>query len=457
MPVYGNTPTSNVYNSNNQISGSSYDGAGNQTSVNGNSVAYDGENRVASVTSPPNMGGGAETMAYDGLGQRVLKTMPGGTNVYVYDAFGELAAEYSTTGQTPPCTTCYLSTDHLGSIRLVTDASTNVVARHDFLPFGEEIPAGMAERTGQWGSTTDTEQKFTGQVRDQESGMDFFNARYFAMPLGRFTSPDPGNAGADPSDPQSWNAYSYVRNGPMNAVDPSGMYLISPGDPGDWGGNPCFVYDGSCAGPGPVPPPCWNCVSGGGGGGGGGGRPSGGSAPPPPSSPPVSSYPGIGSLGSANIRYSCDLFGGCWIPVPNAYLPAPAWMFSVTKTEKLPNPTNSGTQPLQPTTLRLAWPFWQLPFPNYCGPGTGSGSPVNQVDAACQVHDLCYQNAGVTGADILNPARSAAKTAGINACGAQLCNRLTTIVPENRTENGDAFFVGLFFSVSHGSLSACIP
>ncbi len=83
-PVYGNTPTSNVYNGNNQISGSSYDGAGNQTTVNGNTVAYDGENRVASVTSPPNMGGGTETLGYDGLGERVLKAMPGGTNVYVY-------------------------------------------------------------------------------------------------------------------------------------------------------------------------------------------------------------------------------------------------------------------------------------------------------------------------------------------------------------------------------------
>ncbi len=215
-----------------------------------------------------------------------------------YDAFGELAAEYSTTGQTPPCTTCYLSTDHLGSIRLVTDASTNVVARHDFLPFGEEIPANTAGRNGQWGSTTDTEQKFTGQIRDNESGMDFFNARYFAMPLGRFTSPDPGNAGADPSDPQSWNAYSYVKNGPMNAVDPSGMYLISPGDPGDWGGNPCFVYDGSCEGPGPVPPPCWNCVSGGGGGGGGGGGNSGSSSGSMASAPfPVGSFPGGETLG----------------------------------------------------------------------------------------------------------------------------------------------------------------
>jgi len=149
--------------------------------------------------------------------------------------------------------------------------------------------------------------------------------------------------------------------------------------------------------------------------------------------------------------------GGCWIPVPNAYLPAPGWRFSVTTTEKLPIPVTNVAAPLQPTSFRLAIPFWQSPLPRYCGPGTGSGAPVNQVDAACQIHDQCYQDAGVTAADIFKPLRGAAKTGAINACDAQLCNRLTTIMPENGTENADAFFVGLFFSLSHGSTSGCIP
>ncbi|MGH9691919.1 MAG: hypothetical protein ACRD4C_12715, partial [Candidatus Acidiferrales bacterium] len=34
-------------------------------------------------------------------------------------------------------------------------------------------------------------------------------------------SPDPGNAGADPGNPQSWNMYSYVLNNPLGIVDPS--------------------------------------------------------------------------------------------------------------------------------------------------------------------------------------------------------------------------------------------
>jgi len=36
-------------------------------------------------------------------------------------------------------------------------------------------------------------------------------------------SPDPGNVGATPDAPQSWNAYSYVLNNPLTFVDPSGL------------------------------------------------------------------------------------------------------------------------------------------------------------------------------------------------------------------------------------------
>src|SRR5579884_1750448 len=64
---------------------------------------------------------------------------------------------------------------------------------------------------------------FTGQIRDSETGMDFFTARYYASAVGRFTSPDQMNLGADPTDPQSWNAYAYVRNNPLALVDPMGL------------------------------------------------------------------------------------------------------------------------------------------------------------------------------------------------------------------------------------------
>lgn len=41
---------------------------------------------------------------------------------------------------------------------------------------------------------------------------------------GRFTSPDPGNAGAVRENPQSWNMYAYVLNNPLKLVDPNGKW-----------------------------------------------------------------------------------------------------------------------------------------------------------------------------------------------------------------------------------------
>jgi len=173
----------------NQISATGYDAAGNQTAFGGYTIGYDAENRQISAqsTASPTV-----TYTYDGTNQRVMKSVAGGARtVYVHDVFGNLAAEYSS--QTPastPCTTCYLSWDHLGT-RMVTDESGNVVARHDYLPFGGEIPSGYAGRTNIWGVTDNLNPKFTGQERDAETGLDFFQARYHASAQGRFLSADP--------------------------------------------------------------------------------------------------------------------------------------------------------------------------------------------------------------------------------------------------------------------------
>jgi RHS repeat-associated protein len=239
VPLAGNTPTWNVYNGHNQISGISYDAAGNQLVANGDTLSYDAENRMVSATEPPALGGATETYVYDGNGQRVQKMGPNGTTTYVYDAFGNLAAEYGTV-TSAACTTCYLSYDHLGSVRLVTDQNANVVARHDYLPFGEEIPANTAGRNSQWGLTADVEQKFTGQIRDNETGMDYFNARYLTGALGRFNSSDPLNLGADATDPQTWNGYAYVRNNPLALVDPMGLCTF------DAEGNAVEDENGAC-------------------------------------------------------------------------------------------------------------------------------------------------------------------------------------------------------------------
>ena len=68
--------------------------------------------------------------------------------------------------------------------------------------------------------------RYTGQIRDFETGLDYFGARYYSSPLGRFTSPDPLYVEARRlADPQQINLYAYVRNNPLKFRDPTGMDL----------------------------------------------------------------------------------------------------------------------------------------------------------------------------------------------------------------------------------------
>ena len=220
-----------------ELEAESFDAAGNLTKAGVLRLEYDGENRLAKA-----VGSGSTTYEYDGLGRRVTKREAGGTlTYYVYDAFGGLAAEYLPTGPSSPAGTHYLSTDHLGSTRLVTNANGDVVSRHDYLPFGEEIPNTVGNRQSvagyAWnGSLT---QRFTGKERDAETGLDYFLARFMASAQGRFASPDPytiqlemlkgRNDGERQaildqylSSAQVWNKYSYVLNNPLAMTDPDG-------------------------------------------------------------------------------------------------------------------------------------------------------------------------------------------------------------------------------------------
>jgi RHS repeat-associated protein len=205
-------------------------GPGNLTSINGATYAYDAENRLLTST----IGGVTTAYTYDGDGRRVQKATGTSTTVYVYDAQGQLAAEYATLPTAQPCATCYLTADRLGSTRMVTDANARVQSLTDYLPFGEEIPAPLGARAAPYYPTSTlalpdgVTQKFTGKERDQETGLDYFGARYLSAAQGRFTSPDPlGILRQKMTDPQQWNMYSYTRNNPLRLLDPTGLYVTS--------------------------------------------------------------------------------------------------------------------------------------------------------------------------------------------------------------------------------------
>jgi RHS repeat-associated protein len=120
----------------------------------------------------------------------------------------------------------WLVVDHLGTPRMIVDQSgaLSTLKRHDYLPFGEELFAGAGGRTASQGYAPDgVRQQFTQKERDFETGLDSFGARYYASMQGRFTSVDPGNAGADLDKPQSWNGYAYALNNPLRFIDPDGL------------------------------------------------------------------------------------------------------------------------------------------------------------------------------------------------------------------------------------------
>jgi len=60
----------------------------------------------------------------------------------------------------------------------------------------------------------------TGQILDEDTGLYYYNARYYDPQLGRFIQPD--DIISDIGDPQSYNRYSYVLNNPLRFTDPSG-------------------------------------------------------------------------------------------------------------------------------------------------------------------------------------------------------------------------------------------
>jgi RHS repeat-associated protein len=81
-----------------------------------------------------------------------------------------------------------------------------------FYPYGQEKPSAAANGT----------EKFTGYLRDAETGNDYAINRYHVPGMGRFLTPDPYMNSAGPTDPDTWNRYAYTGGDPVNRVDRGG-------------------------------------------------------------------------------------------------------------------------------------------------------------------------------------------------------------------------------------------
>jgi RHS repeat-associated protein len=221
-----------------------YDLSGNLTQdLEGRKYLFDGENKQTEVQDSTTNQVKA-TYSYDGDGNRVKKTVAATSEqtIFVYDADGDLVAEYLQTELTPQTpTTQYLTNDALGSPRIITDGNGDVFSRRDFAPFGEDLLSGVGSRSSSLKYDGDTiRQKFTGKQRDNETNLDYFEARYYSSRWGRFTNPDEFTGGpeeliefdgmmghnptfyAELAEPQSLNKYQYALNNPLRYIDPDG-------------------------------------------------------------------------------------------------------------------------------------------------------------------------------------------------------------------------------------------
>ena len=85
-------------------------------------------------------------------------------------------------------------------------SSSAIIARHDYLPFGEELWADGVVRTAtqKYGATDAIRQKYGLTERDDATGLDHTWWRKYESFSGRWTSPDPSNRSMSIGDPQSF-------------------------------------------------------------------------------------------------------------------------------------------------------------------------------------------------------------------------------------------------------------
>ena len=102
----------------------------------------------------------------------------------------------------------YLFGDHLGSTSVSYQPGSSPTYQR-YRPFG-------AVRGG---SLASTDIGYTGQRLD-DTGLMYYQSRYYDPVIGRFTQAD--TIVPNPTDPQDYNRYTYVRNNPVMYTDPSG-------------------------------------------------------------------------------------------------------------------------------------------------------------------------------------------------------------------------------------------
>ncbi len=119
-----------------------------------------------------------------------------------------------TTGDDPslPQLIRYQFGNHLGSASLELDAEAAIISYEEYHPYGST----SYQATNPDVQATAKRYRYTGMERDEETGLSYHTARYYAPWLGRWVSSDPTGVDA------GVNLYSFCSATPNNSIDTSG-------------------------------------------------------------------------------------------------------------------------------------------------------------------------------------------------------------------------------------------
>ncbi len=227
-----------------------YDDRGNLTDDGTNTYAYDGLNRLVSVSQ-----GGVQiaSYSYNGDDLRTSKTAGGqttryhwigqdlwnesdGTSITASNLYGLDLVSRDVGGQTG----YYLFNGHQ-DVTGIVDGAASILADYRYDAYGS-----LTQQNG----TFDNPFRYTGEMQDSETGLVYLRARYYNPAVGRFLTQDTFPGYLD--DPRTLNRYVYTASNPVNYVDPSGHFLETLWDAASFGMSAYDCADnpglGSCGG-----------------------------------------------------------------------------------------------------------------------------------------------------------------------------------------------------------------
>ncbi|MBA2748696.1 MAG: toxin [Tatlockia sp.] len=187
--------------------------------------------RVRKVTETQNgtrkeericLGGLEMYRKYNGNGQNLaleretLHVMDDKRRIAIIETRTFLAAQH--TDQTPRQLIRYQFSNHLGSVALELNDQAQVISYEEYYPYGSTSYQAMNQSI----KAAAKRYRYTGKERDEETGLYYHGARYYAPWIGRWASSDPIGIR------DSVNTYMYCRNAPIVLVDPNGKKPFDP-------------------------------------------------------------------------------------------------------------------------------------------------------------------------------------------------------------------------------------